>query len=78
MGNAARSDGRVGEVLPELLLPEHVATWLGVTKCALYNMVSRGEFPPTCIVRIGTRLRFDAASLRSWLAEKRGSPQKSA
>lgn len=64
--------------LPELLTPDDVATWLRITKQAVYDMVHRGEIPASCIVKIGTRLRFDAEALRRWLAEKRGHPQKSA
>lgn len=73
MGEAARKFD-----LAELMTPEEVAAWLGITRRAVYDMVHRGEFPAESIVRIGTRLRFDAACLRSWLAEKRGYPQKSA
>lgn len=62
--------------LPELATPERVAEWLGVTRKAVYHMVDRGEIPASAIVRIGTRLRFDVASLRSWLSEKRAPSPK--
>lgn len=64
--------------LPELVRPERVAEWLGLDRRGVYLMVTRGEFPPECIVHIGRRLRFDAESLRSWLAEKRTSSRPSA
>lgn len=58
--------------LPELMRPDQVAAWLGVTVEALYKMVERAEIPPESVVRLGRRLRFDAEQLRAWLTEKRG------
>jgi excisionase family DNA binding protein len=62
--------------LPELMRPEDVAEWLGITRQSVYIMVSRGEFPDATMVYIGARLRFDAVELKKWLAEKRGSRGK--
>lgn len=59
--------------LPELLTPDHVAGWLGVSRKQVYNMVDRNAFPRDAIVKIGRTLRFDAVRLRAWVAEKRGS-----
>jgi excisionase family DNA binding protein len=69
MGDAVRKQ----DDLPELVKPERVAEWMGITRHSVYLMVSRGEIPASCCFKIGRRLRFDAAQLRSWLAEKRGS-----
>lgn len=62
--------------LPELVTPERVAEWLGVSRHAVYLMVNRGEIPGS--IKIGRRLRFDADQLRSWLAEKRSPSRGSA
>lgn len=72
MARDAVDDEEVIE-LPRLLTPTQVATWLGVSKKAVYHMVTRAEIPDACVVRIGTRLRFSASSLKQWLTEKRAS-----
>lgn len=59
------------EPLPVLRTPEQVAEWLGITRKALYIMVDRGQIPAIAVIRIGTRLRFDEARLKDWIAEKR-------
>lgn len=59
--------------LPTLLSSRDVATWLGVTRKALYAMVERGEIPASCIVRIGTRLRFAEKELTCWIARSRAA-----
>ena len=65
------------EILPELLTPEEVGKWLGVSRKCIYNMVNRGELPKDSIIKVGVRLRFDAVQLRAWIAEKRASSRES-
>jgi excisionase family DNA binding protein len=66
------------DCLPELVKPERVAEWIGVSRAVVYQMVHVGEIPPHCVARIGRRLRFYADQLRSWLAEQQGSSRTSA
>jgi excisionase family DNA binding protein len=67
MGAAEKQD----KSLPVLRTPEEVASWLGVSRKALYIMVDRGQIPAVAVIRIGVRLRFDEARLKEWIAEKR-------
>lgn len=59
--------------LPILLTPQQVADWLGTTPKQVYNMVARGQLPPTCIVRLGRRLLFAEAQLKLLVPKARGS-----
>ena len=43
---------------------DECATFLGITKGALYHVVERGEIP---CVRFGARIRFIPSSVRSWV-----------
>lgn len=70
---AARASRK--EPLPVLRTPDEVAGWLGITRKSLYNMIDRGQIPLASIVRIGTRIRFDEARLKDWIAEKRAAPR---
>lgn len=60
--------------LPRLLRPEAVADVLGISRPALYAMAGRGELPG--LIRIGKRLRFDAAAIREWLEALRAEARQ--
>jgi excisionase family DNA binding protein len=57
--------------LPVLRTPEEVAAWLGISRKSLYIMVDRGQIPPSAVIKIGARMRFDESRLKEWIAEKR-------
>lgn len=62
--------------IPQLLSAKHVAERFDVPVLTVYKMVSAGEIPAECVVRIGRRLRFDARRLTTWLADQRGQRTK--
>jgi excisionase family DNA binding protein len=60
--------------LPKYLKPQEVADWLGISRMALYLMVSRGQIPAE---RINRRcLRFCEDDLIAWREQHRVSSSK--
>lgn len=53
---------------PQCRKAEWVAEMLEMQKQEVYNAVSDGKIPQTCIVRIGRRLRFKERETLEWIA----------
>lgn len=47
-----------------LLKPSEAATWLGVGRMRVYELIQQGRIPT---VRVGSRLRIPAEQLREWV-----------
>ncbi len=54
-----------------LLTAAEVAKLMRVSKGTIYRWVKRGRIP---FVKIGDMIRFDASSLRSWMARGTSTP----
>lgn len=64
---AARLAGmslRMAELLPDLLTPDEVCTYLSVSKNTLYSWRRDGYGPPA--IHVGKHLRFPKSSLVAW------------
>jgi|GEM_PF-2477681 len=59
--------------MQNLLSVAALAEFLGVAKRTIYNRhFAQGDLPPS--IKIGTRLLFDPADVRTWLDSKKQSP----
>ncbi len=64
--------------LPEKLTIQQVATWLQLSKTAIYDLARTGKIPHARICRPGSRggrgvFRFDKNELLKWWQEQRSN-----
>jgi excisionase family DNA binding protein len=65
-----RGQGGVPEPLDEdLWVVERVARFLGMSIHWVYRAAERGEIP---YLKIGSRLRFDPATVKAWARQREG------
>jgi excisionase family DNA binding protein len=64
---------QVADALSPLLSINEVAELLGISRPTVYALIRRGDLAP---IRVGERLRFEQADVRSYLERNREVPQE--